>query len=135
MNIVVNMIRTPDGTILQSFSRWDFKIHDDKVSGERYMVDGGIDYIRRSQNKVPYKELSLTIDSPHEEIREHFFWGTYGKDGLSPYRRVLLKKMTSDHIEAILRTQSHLAERIRKVFQNELNYRGKLVKGVNLESI
>ena len=44
--LLVNMIETPDGTLLQSKSRYDFVAHKDK-NGSEYFVDGGLSYLRR----------------------------------------------------------------------------------------
>ena len=69
--ILVNSIETPDGTILTSNYTHDYNYHIDK-NGERYMVDGGVDYLKRSKNVIPYKELSLYSDSDFIIVRERF---------------------------------------------------------------
>jgi hypothetical protein len=123
--MLANRIRTPDGTILQSFNRHDYKTHLDK-NGEIYMVDGGLDYIRRTVTKVPAEELSVWEDDPHELIREAMHWGTRGKDGKQPLKYVPVSSLGTEHIEAILETQSHITDAIRKVFIDELKYRENL---------
>ena len=70
--LVVNRIKTPDGTILQSKYRHDFQKHDDK-NGETYILDGGIDYIKSSINKVPAENLNLYLNDNFEEIRKFYF--------------------------------------------------------------
>ena len=120
--IVANKIRTPDGTILQSFHRHDYKTHTDK-NGLTYMVDGGLDYLRRAVHEDhPYEELSVYASDPHETIREAFHWGTRGVDGNSPLKRVALGKLTTPHIKAILETQK-LTDWLQGLFANELAYR------------
>ena len=122
--IVSNRIRTPDGTILESRHRHDYVTYVDK-NGKEYMVDGGLEYLRRNiHDDAPYEELSVYDDAPHVEIREAFKWGTRGKDGKQPLKFVPLKDLTTEHIEAILDTQSHIADYVRKLFISELNFRG-----------
>lgn len=121
-NILVNMIRTPDGTVLQSRHRHDYVTYTDK-NGLQYMVDGGLDYLRRNvHQEYPYEELSLYEEDPIEIIRERFDWGTYGKDGKQPFTRILLKDMTEEHIQAILETQRLLVS-VQNMFHRELIYR------------
>ena len=121
--IVANRIRTPDGTILESRHRHDYVTYVDK-NGKEYMVDGGLEYLRRFvHDDAPYEELSVYDDAPHVEIREAFKWGTRGKDGRQPLKFVPLKDLTTEHIDAILDTQIHISERIRKLFIDELNFR------------
>lgn len=126
--IVCNRIRTPDGTILESMHRHDFKSHPDK-NGLIYMVDGGLDYLRRNvHDEAPYTELSVYSDSPHDVIREVFKWGTRGKDGKQPLKYVPLKDLTIEHIEAILETQDHIQQYIRNIFLDEMIFRVKMYK-------
>lgn len=117
---------TPDGTWLQSFHRHDFKQHKDVVTGETYMLDGGCSYIRSNVNKVPAYYLTVLESDRHELKREWFAWGTRGKDGKQPLRWVHLKNMDTDHIEAILETQHHIGDWLRKLFNDELEYRNKV---------
>jgi hypothetical protein len=120
--LLVNKIRTPDGTILHSTNRHDYLTHFDRVSEETYMIDGGSDYSRRSVNQVPAESLCLYTDSPHEDIRQGYVWGTYGKNGDQPLRLVLMQDMDTDHIQAILKTQQ-LLPKVRLIFENELLFR------------
>lgn len=94
--ILVNQIRTPDGTILVSRHRHDYVTYLDKNCYD-YMVDGGLDYLRRNVCKeFPYEELSIYDDAPFELIRQHFCRGGRGKDGLQPLTWVPLCKMNND---------------------------------------
>ena len=126
--IVSNRIRTPDGTILESMHRHDYRTYVD-ANGLEYMVDGGLDYTRRNaHDEAPYTELSVYSDSPHDVIREVFKWGTRGKDGRQPLKYVPLKDLTTEHIEAILKTQDHIPQYIRNIFLDEMIYRVKMYK-------
>ena len=72
--IVSNRIRTPDGTILESMHRHDYVTYLD-ANGKEYMVDGGLDYLRRNvHDDAPYEELSVYDDALHVEIRNVFKW-------------------------------------------------------------
>lgn len=122
---LANRIRTPDGTILESMHRHDYVTYID-ANGKEYMVDGGLDYLRRNiHDDAPYTELSILSSDEHSVIREVFKWGTYGIDGKQPLKYLILKDMSWDHIEAILETQTQLRDHVRQVFVNELDYRGK----------
>ena len=123
LKLLANRIKTPDGTILESVHRHDYKTYIDK-NGLEYMVDGGLEYLRRNvQDSAPATEMSVYNTDPHETIREAFKWGTRGIDGKQPLTYVVLKDMTTDHIEAILETQTHITQEIRQVFIDELEHR------------
>ena len=59
----------------------------------------------------------------HEEVREVFTWGSYGKRGDEPLTVRPLKELSPDHIGSILRTQHQLSEERRMMFINELVWR------------
>lgn len=123
-HLIYNAIRTPDGTILESRHRHDYKTYLDK-NGLEYMVDGGLEYTRRIiQDAEPYTELSVSLEDGHDKVREFCKWGTYGKDGKQPYREVKLAEMTIDHITACLLTQTKMHPNYRQAFMDELQYRG-----------
>lgn len=120
--LIYNAIQTPDGTILESHYRHDYKTYTD-ANGEEYMIDGGIDYIRTSLNKESAISLAIYSNDHHDVIREYFKWGSYGIDGNGPLTYIHLDSMDHDHIVAILRTQKHLPEHITQIFLDELEYR------------
>ena len=125
MNLVANRIKTPDGTILQSFHRHDYKTYTD-ANGYSYMVDGGIDYLRRGGSGLvvaPAEEMSVYEDAPHDIIRTALAWGTLGKDGKGPREWRVIADLDTDHIQDILDTQQHIRATVRSIMQNELNYR------------
>lgn len=124
-NILANKIKTPDGTILQSYHRHDYKVYTD-ANGYTYMVDGGCDYLRRGGSGyevAPAVELSVYDDSPFDVIRTSMVWGSRGKDGRSPLLYKPISELTTDHIQAILATQTHISTMIRDILNKELNYR------------
>jgi hypothetical protein len=119
--ILLNRIKTPDGTILTSYNRHNYVEYKDTLTKEVLMVDGGTDYLRR--NVGTYEELSVYDDGSHITRRSAVYWGTRGKDGKQPLVYKLLKDLDSDHIEAILKTQHQISDFYREVFMEELKYR------------
>lgn len=122
--IIRNSITTPDGTKLVSRHTHDFVSHTDK-NGQCYAVDGGKDYLRRKCDAQDYTETSVYIDDDFEVVREAFTWGTFGKNGDQPLQRKPLSTLDDDHIEAILKTQTHLSEAIKELFIKEQDYRNE----------
>lgn len=124
--ILANRIQTPDGTILQSYSRHDYKVHVD-ANGHTYGIDGGLEYLKRtwSEGAPRATDMSLYTDDPHEVIREVVSWGTRGINGDEPLKYVPLMRMENDHLKACLRTQPFMNPSIRVAMQNELKYRGQ----------
>lgn len=123
---------TPDGTTLVCKHRHDFQGYTDSLTKEYYAIDGGGYYYRCSQNETPAEITLITTDSPHEEQRKVQFWKSYGKDGsLYPTGVYLsLEQMETEHIEAVLATQSHIkGTPVRQLFINELAYRGMQYEG------
>lgn len=119
--LVAQRIRTPDGTILQSFNRHDYKEHRD-ANGEVYIIDGGLDYSRRSVNIEPAEDLSVYVGDDHQHIRTAFCWGTYGINGDQPRRWVALADLDTDHIDAILDTQP-IPDWLGQIFRAEVRFR------------
>jgi len=90
----------PDGTILVSRHVHDYNTHTDD-NGDKYMVDGGNDYLRRSINDVPAVDTSLYTDDPHELLRKEIKWGVLtGKDNYHEY--IPIKQMSRAHITNII---------------------------------
>jgi hypothetical protein len=121
LRILLNRIKTPDGTILTSYNRHNYVEYKDTLTKEVLMVDGGTDYLRR--NVGTYEELSVYDDGSHITRRSAVHWGTRGKDGKQPLVYKLLKDLDSDHIEAILKTQHQISDFYKEVFMEELKYR------------
>lgn len=119
--LIANIWRTPTGEILQSKHRHDF-VQD---SAGNY-IDGGLEgYTRRGGDILNenWECLCVYSDDPHEMKRNAFMWGTRRKDGMQLLRWVVLKDLQTEHIEAIIETQTHIPEHIREMFVEELQYR------------
>lgn len=86
------------------------------------MVDGGLHYLKRSNNKVPYEELSVYAHEPFEKVRQHVVWGSCGKKGDGPLKINILCNMSTPHIEAII-NDGLGAEWIRDLMKKEIIYR------------
>ena len=100
--IIINQIRTPDGTILRSMHRHDYVTYTDK-NGLTYMVDGGTDYLRRNMHTdAPYEELTIYDDAPFEIIRENYCRGGRGKNGDQPLTWVPISQMSDSWLAACI---------------------------------
>lgn len=120
MNLIRNAIQTPDGTILESTHRHDYKEYTD-ANGKYYMVDGGLSYLRRSVHK-DQKDLSLYDNEPHEVQASVLKWGTYGINGDQPLSHISINDMDTDHIGNVL-GMGHISSVHRKCMENELKIR------------
>ena len=120
MKLVRNAIQTPDGTVLESFHRHDFKMYTDK-NGKTYGVDGGLEYQRLIGDIQDCVILTVDSNSDITEIREHFKWGSYGKDGKQPMKILRLFEMSDAHIRAIL--EGSYPEHVTEILKRELDYR------------
>lgn len=121
-NVIVSKAVTPDGTVLHSRHRHDCVVYEDS-EGVKYLLDGGNDYTRTSGNFSEY--ITITDDMEIKEIREHFDWGTYGKDGTEDLHYILLKDMETDHIKAVMGL-GYISDDTRTLFVRELAFRGEL---------
>ena len=101
MQLIRNAIQTPDGTILESTHRHDYKHYTD-ANGKTYMVDGGLDYVRRSAHGDEI-DLCLHDDAPHEVQRNILKWGTYGINQDQRLKYVTIAEMDTAHIEAVVK--------------------------------
>ena len=100
--IIINQIRTPDGTILKSMHRHDYVTYTDQ-NGLEYMVDGGTDYLRRNiHESAPHEEITIYEDAPFEVIRENVCRGGRGKDGTQPLTWVPMSQMNDNWLAACI---------------------------------
>lgn len=120
--IIYNAIRTPDGTVLVSHTRHDFKEYTDK-NGKTYCVDGGKDYLRRSTH-YDQEDLTVFLSDDHEVNRKWLHWGSMGVNALGPMRWRSVEELTTDHIISILENCWYIyGSYVEDVLNKELSYR------------
>ena len=129
--ILVNMIKCPDSTILESRSTHDYQTHTQE-DGQEFMVDGGLEYLRRSGEG--YEELSMTMEAVDDyedycTLRERFTWGNnYNKDmnRLPETIYVKLKDITEGHLDALIEyTETRGRREVNQLFWEEKHFRGR----------
>ena len=123
--LILSRIQTPDGTILTSYHRHDYITYDDK-NGETYMLDGGNDYQRVSQNIEPFIDLSVWSDAPFEIIRQNYHRGGRGKNGFQPLKWVAMCDMSDEWLKACIEYNEKLGmgkSFANKMYEKELGYR------------
>jgi hypothetical protein len=119
--LVKNCIETPDGTVLYSRSRHDYKTHLD-ANGKTYMIDGGLDYVRCSAHGDEIHHC-VWDDEPFDKVRKAVEWGTYGINGDQPLKWVKLCDMETAHINAVLKVCNLIGESYARAFRLELEQR------------
>ncbi len=130
-HIVYNALQTPDGTILESLHRHDYKQYID-ANGESYMIDGGLDYLRYNLiPKAPPILLTVYNDDPHTLVRTVIRWGSYGVTGKDALKVQVLADMSNLHIKNIIENITHIPKWRMDIFEDELEYRK--VKNINIE--
>ena len=117
-NAVYNRL---DGQFYVSRHRHDYVVIP---LGEGHtFIDGGTDYQRRGFNDHPDLDLSFTLfeGSSESDLIDHLLWGTYGKNGDEPFRWVLLKDCSSEHLQNILENVPNLCPHVKKVCEKLLS--------------
>jgi len=100
-------------------------------NGQNHFIDGGQEYLRRSfANSDQIVDWSLYDDSPHDLIKRRMLWGTYGLNGDHPLKWVPLFECTTEHLQAILRTQLCISRSTQLLIMEILHDR-KIEENVN----
>ncbi len=125
--IIINQIKTPDGTIIVSLHRHDYVSHRD-ANGYEYSVDGGTEYLKRSvhPSAPPAKEMSVYDDAPFSLIRQHYSRGGRGKNGDQPLKWVPMEKMSDAWLKACIEYNIKLGNGnsfANVMYRRELGYR------------
>ena len=124
--IILNKIRTPDGTELISRYNHDYVSYKDN-NGNVYVVDGGNSYLRRS-GPGDYTELSIVYNdnTDWELVRENFNRGV--RDPNNDIKWIPLYKLSNNHIENIIIDYSIKPNQTNNtiwIYENEIEYRKK----------
>jgi len=115
-HIVRNAIKCLEcGDVIESLHRHDWA----KCSCGACFVDGGREYLRSGGSINKMRVMFVYSTDPHSEVRKAFKWGSYSGDK----QYITLEDMTTTHIQGVLDTQSHIADWVRKMFEDELAYR------------
>ena len=120
-NLIRNAFQTPDGTILESHSRHDYKEYTD-ANGKTYMIDGGRSYVRCSVHEDQV-DMCLYDDEPHSVQREVLTWGTYGINGDQPLQYKRVAEMDTAHIMVLLNTILSIEPVLRACLEEEMKLR------------
>lgn len=122
--IILNSIKTPDGTILISRHQHDYVEYRDK-NGLEYMVDGGLTYLRRFEQEIPYTELSVYSTASYDIIRKNFYRASRGKTGKAKLKWVPLCKISDDWLNGIIEYNKSLKikDYYSQLYKREQRYR------------
>jgi hypothetical protein len=113
--LVYRSIVTPDGTELPTLHHYDYKNYVDKITGETYMIDGGLDeYYRCSVNDVPFKLIEFYLDDDISILRNKI-----SKDG------ILISEMDNNLLKDSI--DSEIKSYLINIYERELEYR-KLIE-------
>jgi len=122
--LLVNSIKTPDGTVLTSHHRHDYVCHEDKVTGTTYCLDGG-DVYRRINSGGLYIDLAVYSDDPFEKIRESLSRVGRGKNFDQPAQWYALKDMNDNWLAELIPwiEDNQPNNKYKKYYLQEIEYR------------
>lgn len=97
--IVRNLLKTPDGTILESRQKGEALAYTDTVTKKDYFIDGGIQFVRHSQNGDE-ELLTITSENSFDIIRESLV-REFDAGPSVLVKRLPLKEWTKDQISFV----------------------------------
>lgn len=119
--VLYRALITPDGTVLGTTHRHDYKSHVDRITKETYFIDGGLDiYYRTSINKIKATIIELYNTDNIIILRDYLTRGTFDKDNNRIYK--LIKDCSNDHIKNIIEYNKQYDNELVRVY-NDIYYR------------
>lgn len=127
--LVQNAVWVPELELyFRSSSSHDF-VMVELPDGKFLYIDGGRSYVRRGGDLellgTRIFERCLYDCDPIERMADYLLWGTFGQDGAGPFKLVLLKDCSTEHLQAIKETQPQANYAIKKVVNYLLDQRAK----------
>lgn len=71
------------------------------------------------------EEVDWLMQNEYVEPRDILYWGTYGKNGDKPLKKVLIKDMSNEHIENVLLNVKEIDPLYEQAFIEEREHRRK----------
>jgi hypothetical protein len=96
----------------------------DHLEEEHRIVDEGKYSYQALDNGIPF----IKTTNSFREAKENYVWGTYGKDGKQPLKYVRLIGCSTEHLQAILRTQKQISPFTTRVIECILKERDTKIK-------
>ncbi len=102
--IILNSIKTPDGTVLISHRRHDYIEHLDRKTNKYYSIDGGMHYLKRGGDN-DYIELSVYDDADFDIIRTSLY-----RYNVHTSKYTLLKDMSDSWLKNVIKYHNGLID-------------------------
>lgn len=95
--LVYSALVTPDGTVLESLHRHDYRDHYDEKTQRRYMIDGGLDYVRRSA-WGDEEMIRVYSTEPFEKVRQYAYRVERGRGS---FGRVAICNLSNERLDQV----------------------------------
>lgn len=123
--LIQNALRVKVGddyAYLNSRYTWDYQTLE--LDGITIMVDGGLDYIRKSVTGLE-EDWCLYSDSPTELIHERLLWGNSMDSSGKPLKRTIyypIAQLELAHLEAIIAFFKGSESKISELHEQTIHY-------------
>lgn len=98
-------------------------VHDYVSCRHGFMVDGGLEYSRGSRSPDEINDYVIPEGASRDVLKSKLLWGSYGIHGGRVLIRRPLKDLDTDHLYAILSTQSSLSPLYKSIIEELLEER------------